>query len=133
MFENQNLENVEKKEEIANVSDTEKNLKQNKDEKERNDNKKLVKESFEKEVKSPDNTENKNDKAIQNKIFVSDDSNLRRSALFNAESDLYRVKFDEYAGIPDCIVNEIFNINDGKGKISIEEAVIMLMNLIPRS
>lgn len=64
-------------------------------------------------------------------IFKSDDDNLRRTSLFNAESDLYRIKFDEYAGIPDCIVNEIFGLNDGKGKISIEEAIIMLMNLIP--
>lgn len=77
--------------------------------------------------------ENINNKVTVNQIFVSDDSNLRRSALFNAESDLYRVKFDEYAGIPDCIVNQIFGINDGKGKITIEEAIIMLINLMPSS
>ena len=98
---------------------------------------KVQEEKNTKKVKKEENapldlsSNDKNDKVIQNKIFVSDDSNHRRSALFNAESDLYRVKFDEYAGIPDCIVNEIFEINDGKGKISIEEAIIMLMNLIP--
>lgn len=135
MFENQNLENVEKKDEI--VIDLEKDNKEVKAEEAKVEKKPTKKEMNEKAAESivaapaEKVEENKNDKAVQNKIFVSDDSNLRRSALFNAESDLYRVKFDEYAGIPDCIVNEIFNINDGKGKISIEEAVIMLMNLIP--
>ena len=91
-------------------------------------------EKFDKKVKKENDIKKEeivNSKVAVNQIFVSDDSNLRRSALFNAESDLYRVKFDEYAGIPDCIVNQIFGINDGKGKITIEEAIIMLMNLMP--
>lgn len=92
------------------------------------------KEKVEVEVKKPEIKENSTSTNSTNstkRIFVSDDDNLRRSSLFNAESDLYRVKFDEYAGIPDCIVNQIFGIEDGKGKISVEEAIIMLMNLIP--
>lgn len=93
-------------------------------------------EKFDKKFKKENDIkkeEELNNKVVANQIFVSDDSNLRRSSLFNAESDLYRVKFDEYAGIPDCIVNQIFGINDGKGKITIEEAIIMLMNLMPSS
>lgn len=103
-----NSEEEEKKqtlEEIKKVEPDERNFKKNK----------------------KDNGSDQKDK----RIFRENIDNLRKSALFNAESDLYRVKFEEYAGIPDCIVNQIFGIEDGKGKITIEEAIIMLMNLIP--
>ena len=124
-FEDENLENLQdesKKEEIVvEVEDTGKNEKQDK----------KSKKDFDEKAVEVVTSQEKTNTTEQNKIFKSDDTNLRRSALFNAESDLYRVKFDEYAGIPDCIVNEIFEINDGKGKITIEEAIIMLMNLIP--
>lgn len=124
-FEDKNLENLQdesKKEEIVvEVEDTGKNEKQDK----------KSKKDFDEKAVEVVTSQEKTNTTEQNKIFKSDDTNLRRSALFNAESDLYRVKFDEYAGIPDCIVNEIFEINDGKGKITIEEAIIMLMNLIP--
>lgn len=92
------------------------------------DIKKETKEEF-KEIKQEPKPEVEKIEKI--KSFAKSEENLRKNSLFNAEADLYRVKFDEYAGIPDCIVNEIFAIEDGKGKISIEEAIIMLMNLIP--
>lgn len=119
------IENID---EMITVDSKEEEIKTEEKHEERNE------ERFDKKFKKEfDNKKEEimNSKVTVNQIFVSDDSNLRRSALFNAESDLYRVKFDEYAGIPDCIVNQIFGINDGKGKITIEEAIIMLMNLMP--
>ena len=58
---------------------------------------------------------------------------LRQKALYETTSLLYMERFTEYAGIPDFIVNQLFGINDNKGSISTEEAIIMLINLFPNT
>ena len=57
----------------------------------------------------------------------------RQQSLYDITSNIYVEKYAEYCGIPDFIVNQLFDIDDGKGTISIEEAIIMLINLFPNT
>lgn len=58
---------------------------------------------------------------------------LRQQSLYNTTSRIYVERYNEYNGIPDFIVNQIFEIDDGKGETTIEEAIIMLINLFPNT
>lgn len=72
-----------------------------------------------------DKRENSN---IKNEIYKP---SARQQSLYSVTSKMYVEKYNEYSNIPDFIVNEIFNIDDGKGTTTIEEAIIMLINLFP--
>lgn len=58
---------------------------------------------------------------------------LRQQSLYNATAKIYVERYSEYNGIPDFIVNQIFDIDDGKGYTTVEEAIIMLINLFPNT
>lgn len=57
----------------------------------------------------------------------------RQKQLFDMVSKVYVEKYTEYCGIPDFIVNQIFDIDDGKGTTTIEEAIIMFTNIFPNT
>lgn len=57
----------------------------------------------------------------------------RQKSIYDIISKSYVEKYTEYCGIPDFIVNQLFDIDDGKGTITIEEAIIMLINLFPNT
>lgn len=65
--------------------------------------------------------------------YEEEKPSLRQQSLYNATSKIYVERYNEYNGIPDFIVNQIFDIDDGKGQTSIEEAIIMLINLFPNT
>jgi len=85
-----------------------------------------VKES--KEDKKESKKENKNVQVVE----VAKPS-ARQQSLYDITAGIYVEKYTEYCGIPDFIVNQLFDIDDGKGTISIEEAIIMLINLFPNT
>lgn len=58
---------------------------------------------------------------------------IRQQSLYTTTASLFVEKYNEYSGIPDFIVNQLFDINDGKGTITIEEAIIMFINLFPNA
>ena len=76
--------------------------------------------------------EKKQDKK-ENKAREIEKPSARQQSLYDITSSIYVEKYTEYCGIPDFIVNQLFNIDDGKGTISIEEAIIMLINLFPNT
>ena len=57
----------------------------------------------------------------------------RQQCIYDITTRSYIEKYTEYCGIPDFIVNQLFDIDDGKGTITIEEAIIMLINLFPNT
>lgn len=57
----------------------------------------------------------------------------RQKQLFDMVSKVYVEKYTEYCGIPDFIVNQVFDIDDGKGTTTIEEAIIMFTNIFPNT
>lgn len=89
------------------------------------------------EKKDEKKDEKNNVKDVQsrsrNNKKVEDVTSKRRESLYAVTSSLYVDKFDDYADVPDFIVNQIFDIDDGKGTITIEEAIIMLINLFPNT
>ena len=76
--------------------------------------------------------EKKQDKK-ENKVQEISKPSARQQSLYDITSSIYVEKYTEYCGIPDFIVNQLFDIDDGKGTISIEEAIIMLINLFPNT
>lgn len=58
---------------------------------------------------------------------------VRQQSIYDITTKSYIEKYTEYCNIPDFIVNQIFDIDDGKGTITIEEAIIMLINLFPNT
>lgn len=88
------------------------------------------------EVKEDRKQDRNQDNKKENKNFqVKEFSkpSARQQSLYNITSNIYIEKYTEYCGIPDFIVNQLFDIDDGKGTISIEEAIIMLINLFPNT
>lgn len=77
--------------------------------------------------------EKKQDKKEVAKKQETEAISARQQSLYDITASIYVEKYAEYCGIPDFIVNQLFDIDDGKGTISIEEAIIMLINLFPNT
>lgn len=83
------------------------------------------------EVKEDKKQEKKENKNVQ--VVEVAKPSARQQSLYDITASIYVEKYTEYCGIPDFIVNQLFDIDDGKGTISIEEAIIMLINLFPNT
>lgn len=60
-------------------------------------------------------------------------SNTSRKSIVEMTLDMYTKKFDEYAHIPDCIVNKIFNLFYEKNEMMVEECLLILQTILPNS
>lgn len=81
------------------------------------------------EVKQEQKKEDK--KQDNKKVQQTSAPSARQQTIYDIITQSYIEIYNEYADIPDFIVNQIFDIDDGKGTISIEEAIILLINLFP--
>jgi hypothetical protein len=106
-----------------------------KDEKDTIKNEKKYEEKEEKKDISKNNTRDSYSRGNSHRNSRNDveTPSLRQQSLYSMTADLYVEKFNEYSNIPSFIVNQLFEIDDGKGTITIEEAIIMLINLFPNT
>lgn len=68
---------------------------------------------------------------VENKETHS--SNTSKKTILELTLNMYTKKYNDYANIPDCIVNRIFNLFYEKDELLIEEAILLLANLLPEA
>lgn len=92
----------------------------------------ITEQKEDKEEKSIEQIKTKIEKSrVENKD--SNSSNTSKKTILELTLNMYTKKFDNYANIPDCIVNKIFNLFYEKDELLIDEAILLLATLLPEA
>lgn len=102
--------------------------------------KEVKKENIKPIVESKENQEEKDIEKIKNRIEKSrvenketHISNTSKKTILELTLNMYNKKYNDYANIPDCIINRIFNLFYEKDELLIEETILLLANLLPEA
>ncbi len=102
--------------------------------------KEVKKENIKPMVEPKENQEEKDIEKIKNRIEKGrveskeiHSSNTSKKTILELTLNMYAKKYNDYANIPDCIINKVFNLFYEKDELLIEEAILLLANLLPEA
>lgn len=102
--------------------------------------KEVKKENIKPVVESKEDSEEKDIEKIKNRIEKSrmeskesHTSNTSKKTILELTLNMYNKRFNDYASVPDCIINRVFNLFYEKDELLIEETILLLANLMPEA